>query len=105
MTILSVTGSLARVFESRQWGLTFVEGKLAPMTSSEMTATQLQHSAPLQSRIIDVLREYPLSQSELAAQLDAGIVSVNKAVASLHDKGLITAPRRGEKLKLIEDWR
>ena len=95
----------SRLFESRQWGLTFVEGRLVPMTSSEMTAIQLEHSAPLQSRIIGVLREEPMSQSELAAQLEVGIVSVNKAVASLHDKGLITAPRRGEKLKLPEDWR
>ena len=93
----------SRLFESRQWGLTFVEGRLVPMTSSEMTTTQLQHSALLQSRIIDVLREEPMSQPELATQLDAGIVSVNKAVTSLHDKGLIAAPRRGEKLKLIED--
>jgi len=95
----------SRLFESRRWGLTFVEGRLVPMTSSEMTATQLQHSAPLQSRIIGILREEPMSQSELAAQLEVGIVSVNKAVASLHDKGVITAPRRGEKLKLLEDWR
>ena len=93
----------SRLFESRQCGLTFVEGKLVPITSSEMTANQLKHSAPLQSRIIDVLVEKPMAQSELATQLDVGIVSVNKAVASLHDKGLITAPRRGEKLKLIED--
>ena len=42
------------------------------MTSLEMTATQLQHSAPLQSRIIDVLREKPMSQTELAAQLATG---------------------------------
>jgi hypothetical protein len=95
----------SRLFESRRWGLTFVEGRLVPMTSSEMTAIQLQHSAPLQSRIIDVIREEPMSQSELAAQLEVALVNVNKAVASLHDKGLITAPRRGEKLELIEDWR
>ena len=95
----------SRLFESRRWGMTFVEGRLVPMTSSEMTAAQLQRSAPLQSRIIDVLTEKPMSQSELAAQLGVGGVSVNKAVASLHDKGLITAPRRGEKLKLHEDWR
>ena len=75
------------------------------MACSEMTAIQLEHSAPLQSRIIGVLREELMSQSELAAQLEVGIVSVTKAVASLHDKGLITAPRRGEKLKLLEDWR
>ena len=75
------------------------------MTSSEMTATQLQDSAPLQSRIIDVLIEEPMSQSELAAQLVVALVSANKAVASLHDRGLITPPRRGEKLKLLEDWR
>jgi hypothetical protein len=95
----------SRLFESRRWGLTFVEGRLVPMTSSEMTAIQLQHSAPLQSRIIDVIREEPMSQSELATQLEVALVNVNKAVASLHDKGLITAPRRGEKLELIEDWR
>ena len=95
----------SRLFESRQWGLTLVGGRLVPMTSSEMTATQLQHSAPLQSRIIDVLKEKPMSQSELAAQLEVALVSVNKAVASLHDKGLITAPRRGEKLELLELWR
>ena len=94
----------SRLFESRRWGLTFVEGRLVPMTSSEMTATQLQHSAPLQSRIIDVLIERPMSQSELAAQLEVALVSVNKAVTSLHDKGVITAPRRGEKLKLLEGW-
>ena len=70
-----------------------------------MTAAQLQHSAPLQSQIVDVLREKPILQTELAAQLDVGGVSVNKAVASLHDKGLITAPRRGEKLELLELWR
>ena len=93
----------SRLFESRRWGLTFVEGRLVPMTSSELTATQLEHSAPLQSRIIDVLREEPMSQSELAAQLEVALVSVKKAVTSLHDKGLITAPRRGEKLKLLED--
>ena len=92
----------SRLFESRRWGLTFVEGRLVQMTSSEMTANQLQHSAPLQSRIIGILREEPMSQSELAAQLEVALVSVNKAVASLHDKGLITAPRRGEKLKLLD---
>ena len=53
----------------------------------------------------DVLKEKPMSQSELAAQLEVALVSVNKAVASLHDKGLITPPRRGEKLKILEDWR
>jgi predicted transcriptional regulator len=75
------------------------------MTSSEMTATQLHHSAPLQSRIVDVLMEKPMSHSELAGQLEVAFVSVNKAVTSLHDKGLITASRRGEKLKLLEHLR
>ena len=95
----------SRLFESRRWGLTFVEGKLVPMTSSEMAATQLHHSAPLQSRIVDVLMEKPMSHSELAGQLEVAFVSVNKAVTSLHDKGLITASRRGEKLKLLEHLR
>ena len=93
----------SRLFESRRWGLTFVEGRLVPMTSSEMTAIQLEHSAPLQSRIINVLTEKPTSQSELAAQLEVTMVSVNKAVTSLHGKGLITAPGRGVKLKLRDD--
>ena|GEM_PF-2251338 len=95
----------SRLFESRRWGLTFVEGRLVPITSSEMTAIQLEHSAPLQSRIIHVLTEKPTSQAELAAQLGVTMVSVNKAVTSLHDKGVITAPRRGKQLKLLEDWR
>jgi Mn-dependent DtxR family transcriptional regulator len=44
-----------------------------------------------------------MTQSKLAAQLEVALVSVKKAVTSLHDKGAITAPRRGEKLKLLED--
>ena len=95
----------SRLFESRRWGLTFVEGRLVPMSSSEMTAAQLQHSAPLQSQIVDVLREKPMLQTELAAHLKVALVNVNKAVASLHDKGVITAPRRNEKLKILELWR
>jgi DNA-binding transcriptional ArsR family regulator len=86
----------SRLYESRRCGLGLEEGRLVPLSFSDMVVTGLENSAPLQSKIYERLCAKPHLQSELAKSLSVSVPSVSRAVHALAEAGLIEDPIRGQ---------
>jgi hypothetical protein len=90
----------SRLFEARQCGLLFEDGRLKFCAQSEIDSAVLSSSAPLQARIVDLLAGRKSTRTELALALGVEVSSISRAVTSLVHMGILLPSGRGELLEL-----
>ena len=90
----------SRLFERKETGFRLNEGRLTCLGFPDFLAASLESSAPLQSRIIQLIATQDLTQSELADALGVRLESLARAVKELCSKGLISQAERNRPLRL-----